>query len=279
MLFCFTLTTWSLITTHSSFSISARYWRSNLRNCPKARGAVEQASNTRSSNLAADALFWVEFARQDASSNGMAVSPDCNLKLGDTFLEGFTNSSGTVCGRRGDTASWVDCFAYPVKQQGLGCIVNNLQLNGHSFMGQGPPAGAAAHDAYVPAGNAGSVRLGCRLNSSSHPVLAANLQKEQLPWLKSALSQAGTEEVVSNCTDMHDKVDHPVVFVSRLDTTNPYHHTQSVVQTFLTLAAAGKGDPANRFRQIQASAVTGISLDVSYGYTAVCGLYAHTRTQ
>lgn len=253
LLICLTSTSCALLTTHFTLSIRTRYRNSKLIKCQVKQEALQQTDIPRISNLAADVLFWVDFARQDMANQGMTVSDKCNFSLGAGFLERLASSSGTVCGSSHGTASWVDCFGYPVKKQGLGCVANNLVLDGCNFMGQGPAAGAAAHGSYIPAGRAGSVRLGCSINSSSPPLVVSNLQNEQLPWLKSALTEADPAEISSNCSRHGPgRVGHPAVFVSRLDTTNPYHHTQSVIQTFLTLVAAGKSDATNRFKDIQA---------------------------
>lgn len=52
------------------------------------------------------------------------------------------------------------------------------------------------------------------------------MQGEALPWLTSAAAYEATDKVAQVCSDTAATVTHPVMFVSRLDTTNPYHHTQ-----------------------------------------------------
>jgi hypothetical protein len=55
------------------------------------------------------------------------------------------------------------------------------------------------------------------------------LQSEHLPWFKSVLQQAEPSAIRDSCSSQDDITSHPVMFVTQLDPTNPYHHTQVCV--------------------------------------------------
>lgn len=256
----FGLIAWMAIRTHLTVSVHRQSWQLDALRCQSHNiSTTKQAVSPRRSILKVDALFWVEHAQRDLFKQGVQLSESCSVKLGEGFLANFANASGTLCGSEAaDSISRVQCVGYPVKQQGIGCLVNNLALDGYSFMGPEPPVGAAAHDAYLPIGQPGSVRLACSMVSRQpgNKAVVDNLQQEQLPWIKKAYTQATIDEVRSVCSEQSGHItNHPVMFVSRLDATNPYHHTQSIVQAFLTLAALSNNKYSNLLDGLQASEI------------------------
>jgi hypothetical protein len=182
--------------------------------------------------------------------------------------------------------SRVECYAYPNQGYGLACLSANLLLNASAFMGPPAPPGSAEHRAYLPAGGAGSVRLACRppsmlpADGGAPPAGAGSgapapsqaltvdelvrdaLAKDEARWFKPpAFQQASPGEVAARCADGaggSGVVPHPVMFVSRLDTTNPFWWTQSLLQAFMTLAVldtaaanATGGSPPPFARELQ----------------------------
>jgi hypothetical protein len=141
---------------------------------------------------------------------------------------------------------------YPVDGgRGLACRARNLVVNATSFMGSRPPSGESRHESYLPQGNPGSVQLQCRRPHSPRQTDALGsaadkrpgitdrqLQSEQLPWFKSAVQQVEPAVLQARCSSSGGEViSHPVMFVSRLDPTNPYHHTQVHGHTRLFLVS------------------------------------------
>lgn len=204
--------------------------------------------------LQLDPLFWIQYAEDDAMQHKTLISQDCNARLGRAFLQKFTDASGTICGGEDGAVSRVDCFAYPVEQKGLACIASNLLLDGNGFMGKGPAIGAGEHSAYLPEGGSGTVNLGCRIKDplNKHGAVTQQLHTEQQPWLQKAYRQVDAESIQNQCQEPGVSHAHPVLFISRLDPTNPYHHTQSVVQAFLTLAALSNANQTAVLQDLQA---------------------------
>jgi hypothetical protein len=182
---------------------------------------------------------WLDFAQRDALQHGVLVSDRCSTQLGLGFLDSFSQSRGALCGQKSDRThqqhvSSVECAAYPVHQQGVACWAENLLVNSSSFLGPKRPQGHQDHNKYVPIGTAGSVKADCHKYSPADTAngtvwrtgAGKNLQKELLPWFTSAFETTDAEAVEAACHGSSHVVHHPVVFVTRLDTTNPYHHTQ-----------------------------------------------------
>jgi hypothetical protein len=148
--------------------------------------------------------------------------------------------------------SQVDCCTYPVDHgSGLACRSANIVLNTTAFMGFPPPEGEPSHAGYLPRGTPGSVQLQCHMPHLTTPIAqghkgradsaagagpaAANrrmasmdrqLHSEQLPWFTTAVQQEEPRVIHDSCSSGGDVISHPVMFVTRLDPTNPYHHTQ-----------------------------------------------------
>jgi hypothetical protein len=151
--------------------------------------------------------------------------------------------------------SQVECCTYPVDSgEGLACRSRNIVLNTTAFMGSPPLEGESSHAGYLPQGTPGSVQLQCRMPHLTSPTATAaaragdsdseaaaeaeaaaerravfmdrQLQRERLPWFKSALQQTEPSAIRDSCSSGDDVISHPVMFVTRLDPTNPYHHTQ-----------------------------------------------------
>jgi hypothetical protein len=182
---------------------------------------------------------WLEFAERDALQHGVVVSDRCNAQLGMGFLDTFSRSRGALCGGQSDHTrqqhvSSVKCAAYPVQQQGLACWAENLLVNSSSFLGAKRPQGHQDHKQYVPIGTAASVKADCHKLSPADAAngtvwstgAGKNIHKELLPWFTSAFDTTDAEAVKAACQGYSHIVHHPVLFVTRLDTTNPYHHTQ-----------------------------------------------------
>lgn len=194
---------------------------------------------------------WLRYAAADAVHHGISISEDCEQVLGAGFVQRFAQSRGELCGAgtagsAGSPLSQVDCYAYPVRSTGMACQSKNAVLNISSFMGPYPPVGAGEHHKYLPVGATGSLQLDCRLlgpeDDGGHAfpswktIGVMGIEKEQLPWFKSAPKQVNSQAIGEACQKTTGNVvQHPVLFVSRLDPTNPYHHTQSIVQAFLNL--------------------------------------------
>lgn len=195
-----------------------------------------------------DAGLCLRYAAADAAREGMEVSGSCKHTHGAEFIHRFRSSCNMLCGADvakppQQSSSQVDCCLYPVDGgRGLACRARNIVVNTTAFMGSRPPSGESRHESYLPQGIAGSVRLQCRMPHSPHqtdPLGAAaaastgpgftdrQLQSEQLPWFKSAVRQMEPAVLQAQCSSSRGEViSHLVMFVSRLDPTNPYHHTQ-----------------------------------------------------
>lgn len=188
-----------------------------------------------------DAWAWLTFAASDAANQGTVVPSDCLQAQGAPFLQRFQGTCSKICdaGQQGQPAaagSSVDCCGYPVDNLGVTCQASNLVLNTTAFLGPHVPEGEQSHRKYLPAGAPGSVLLGCELQqrgATAQPNAAQVFQflaQESLPWFTSAPVQSqpgGKSAVLGPCSGSEGtRISHPVMFVSRLDTTNPYHHTQ-----------------------------------------------------
>ena len=176
-----------------------------------------------------DTQFWLQYAQHDALRHGASMSQQCDGIQGSAWLAKYASSLSHVCGS-GDSGSIAVCYAYPKENRGLTCWTKNMLLDAHAFLGKSVTSGQPDHHKFLPIGGAGSVRLSCnmsRLNGSQ------NLVYDRLPWFKHAYTMTTNKEIQASCVDA---IEYPVMFVSRLDPTNPYHHTQTLVQTFLSLA-------------------------------------------
>jgi hypothetical protein len=181
---------------------------------------------------------WLSFAEHDAATFGTALTNSCNASLGRAFLEKFKQSAARICKPAVETSKFrsiVECNAYPVEQRGLACSATNLVVDATALLGIADPAGSQEHSGYLPAGLPGSLHLNCQMMLSSalsrtQTVGQAghlhNLEKEALPWFKRAWKGANDTSMAVHCGQAGYVVEHPVMFVVRLDTTNPYHHTQ-----------------------------------------------------
>lgn len=245
-------------------------------------------------DLKFDMLHWIQYAVADVRLHGITLNGTCDEHYGAAFLQKFADSRRVLCSAEGSTSSssgapgpssHVACHAYPYRNFGLACKSRNLVLNATAFMGVPTPPGEKEHYRYLPGGIPGSVKLDCQLphipkhleaaawslgfkgaalNSSLPPGLdnfTANLARERTPWFTSAAARAAPGDIDAACRAPSGggggggAVQHPVMLVSRLDPTNPFIHSQSVVQAFLTLAAL---QAANGGRAYSALQVMGI---------------------
>lgn len=218
-------------------------------------GTIPGAPDTRAPpHLRNSVWAWLQFAVADAEAAGVTgVSAECLQAQGVPFLERFQSTCGRVCGRSPADrwpASTVDCCAYPVDNTGAACVAANLAVHAAAFMGPRVSKGEQAHHKYLPAGQPGSVQLQCSAQEESgsqlvrQDRLGSALKHEHLPWFKAATVHSHFTPGATLCSRMDTQaVRHPVMFVSRLDTTNPYHHTQVKLvqlrgQPFFTKASA-----------------------------------------
>jgi hypothetical protein len=190
-------------------------------------------------DLRLDVGLWLSYAAADAAQEGTEVSVSCQRTHGANFVSQFRSSCSTLCIPASivpaqQLTSQVDCCVYPVRGgEGLACRASNIVVNTTSFMGSPPPQGESRHEGYLPKGEPGSVELQCHMHNqtaaaaSTGPISDRRLQREQLPWFKSAVQQMEPGVLQARCSSSgSDVVSHPVMFVTRLDPTNPYHHTQ-----------------------------------------------------
>jgi hypothetical protein len=180
---------------------------------------------------------WLEFAERDAALHGVVVSDTCNLQHGSGFLGKFKTNCGVLCGQLNSNLqhlSSVECCAYPVEERGLACWASNILVNATAFLGPKVAKGHQEHSTYAPVGLAGSVGVDCHMYSLADAANGTvwstgggnNVRKELLPWFTSALDAKNPGIVQTSCQGHAHVVHHPVLFVTRLDTTNPYHHMQ-----------------------------------------------------
>lgn len=164
-----------------------------------------------------DTQFWLQFAQQQAEQAGVSFSNACSARFGADFLNKWRKDVLSVCSSPSASGSTVTCHAHPTGA-GLACRTIDMVVNAAAFMGQ-RSTGATTHTHFLPAGADSSVMLGC--NMSAEAASAGHMSAEHLPWFKGAY--AGTDDITARCQGIA-VVDHPVLFVSRLDMTNVYHH-------------------------------------------------------
>jgi hypothetical protein len=187
---------------------------------------------------------WQSLAIQDAHSHGVNVSGPCLKQIGDGVLHSFRTARSWEC--QGDHAhaytSSVQCRDYPL-QPGMACSSRMLVIhNATGFMG--PPARAVpGHTQFVPSGGRRSVVLSCSPSAAT-----SGYTTELLPWFKSALHKVEPSAMRDLCTPGAGLVDHPVLFVTRLDPTNPYHHMLTVLHVYMSLAALGSSPAPKQVR-------------------------------
>jgi hypothetical protein len=112
----------------------------------------------------------------------------------------------------------------------------------------GAAANALAASRTAAPATSASTRLLFKETRSGQGGEGARAQRDQRPEQpQSPVVEVDADDIEAQCGDgAPDAVPHTVMFVSRLDTTNPYHFTQSLVQAFLSLAvvAAAEGQAA-----------------------------------
>lgn len=183
-----------------------------------------------------DMRKWLQIAAADAARHSTHISGSCNASHGLGFLEEFRLSTGNLCGPQTERhASSVECSAYPVEHRGLACWATNIVINASGLLGAEVPPGFQEHSKYLPAGLAGSVKFNCHMQQPTDTPAGTrtvwqsgagdSLKGELLPWFKPPTAVHDADAVETYC-GRSDSVDHPVMFVVRLDPTNPYHHTQ-----------------------------------------------------
>lgn len=178
--------------------------------------------------------------------HGVNQPQHCDEVQGKAWLAKYISAEAVLCGNKEESpeSSSVVCYGYPLKNRGLACVTTNMVLDTNSFMGSAVAFGQTDHQRYLPAGNSNSVQLSC---SISRDAAFQNLVHDQLPWFKQAKSVISAAQIQTSC--LH-AVQHPVMFVSRLDPTNPYHHTQTLVQTFLSLAVVAQNTTYDQLQVI-----------------------------
>ena len=234
-----------------SDSCNAMHGEAFLRRWAQARGQLCGNTSSRRDNGSGG-------SGGRGSGGGRSSGGISNGGSGNGSGEGSGNGSGSgdgnIAGGGSGINSRVDCYAYPVKQKGLGCVATNIVVSASAFMGPPVQPGKPGHEAYVPAGAPGSVRMSCKLDpnggagdgsaTSSGSVISANYNAEMLPYFKGASQTVDETELSALCrggggsagSSSGGTVRHPVMFMSRLDPTNPYHFGQGFMQAFLTLA-------------------------------------------
>lgn len=205
---------------------------------PLVLGASQQpATQPPKPDLRYDIRKWLLFAGADAARHGTHISGSCNANHGLGFLEEFKLNTGNLCGppAEGQACSSVKCSAYPVEHRGLACWATNIVINASGLLGPEVPPGFQQHSKYLPAGLAGSVKFNCHMQQPADTPAGTrtlwqsgagdSLKGELLPWFKPPTAVKDADAVETHCRQ-DDNIEHPVIFVVRLDPTNPYHHTQ-----------------------------------------------------
>jgi hypothetical protein len=209
-----------------------------------------------------DGSYWLQLARKDAEENGMSFSEECSSWYGDMLLAQFQAKNGSLCAARSGHAaqSSIWCYEYPYKN-GLACMSRNILLR-NSTAFTGPPGVYRDKPDAAP----GTLRVFCdklQPGSPQYGALETGLTTEDIKWFTNAADfEAKGPEDSSACGP--DVLDHPILFVSRLDPTNPYHNMQSVVHVFVSLVLF-----SNR--------TAGREMQVSCEYRGL-GRFAYART-
>eukprot|EP00798_Chlamydomonas_sp_ICE-L_P002599 gene2599-30995_t len=198
-------------------------------------------------HLKFDASHWMDFAAADAKANGADANSDsCSPRWGEQLVKDFHAGHFDMCTKSPtDPAapmSDVDCFAYPF-DYGMTCTAKNMVITDtDALMGQHPTGRKIKdHMSYNPAGAVGSVQMDCQVRATQEDGLSAKAEKavksEILPWFKQAYAHASTVDIQQGCQGKLGTlvVPHPMLIVTRVDPTNPFHHMESFVHLLISL--------------------------------------------
>lgn len=186
-----------------------------------------RSSSIRLESEAIHAPNWLETAAAHAARQKVEFSYDHDL-AGKQFIEQWRTTKRTVC-TESDTATFGTCSVHP-SNTGMACAIQNLIIEGTSFVGNGLIPGNHSHNsalhqrAFVPLGTPGSVKLGCSINT--------------LPqWYGHASIRVPVAAAEKLCTPGQGctVVEGPALIVTRLDPTNIYHHMEQYINIVASL--------------------------------------------
>eukprot|EP00798_Chlamydomonas_sp_ICE-L_P017575 gene17575-23900_t len=207
-------------------------------------------------HLKYNARHWLELASADARANGADANTElCSPRWGEKFLQEFKAGRFDICNATVDTpspVSRVECYPYQY-HYGTTCTSQNMIMtDSDMFMGSHPSGNNSPiddHKSYMSSGGFGSVRMDCQTRLTQADGLAEQAEmavnSEQLPWFKQAYRRASSVEVQEGCDGGLGTlvVPHPVLFLTRVDPTNPFHHMESLVHLLISLEV-GMSDSA-----------------------------------
>ncbi|GFR47622.1 hypothetical protein Agub_g9361 [Astrephomene gubernaculifera] len=182
-----------------------------------------------------DVQKWLDAVREEITKKGtVPIDSNCDAQFGQGYLDKWKAAKKDVCKPGGK--STYSCYAHPPSSRGnnvgsMFCTATNLILDSADFIGDIMTNPAAR----FPNPKKGSARVACSLPDPLPWTRQQVADQHTDRWLYDALTAAPADEVEATCSDPRRTVPHPVYFMTRMDTTNAFHHFEEIVNFFAAL--------------------------------------------
>jgi hypothetical protein len=187
------------------------------------------------STLRYSCRYWVQQALAAATSPQQNASDACLVTHGRKYLESWRAETLDLCQGNSSLSSAL-CHIQPTAAL-TACVARNSHISISNIQKEEPRDDEPAKfDKDDILSSSASLSLTCAppTHSEGLPSIPSTIfHKERVLYTSNA------SDAAQSCSgsDPARVVKHPVLFVSRLDTTNSYHHTEFLVTAFAALAS------------------------------------------
>jgi hypothetical protein len=181
----------------------------------------------------------MQLAARHLATSETASTPSCSADYGEQYLrrwnklqDSYCNSSSTSEALSAGSSSSVTCHAHPEADLTT-CVARNLVLQSSAaFLGR--KDGIAG----LPNPAAGSIRLSCKQTADAKAFLRGRLQSNEgsRMWLVQAPQFNVPAAEQQQACSTGRIIQHPVLFLMRVDPENAFHNLETLVAVFAALA-------------------------------------------
>lgn len=183
----------------------------------------------------------VQLAARHLATSETASTPSCSADYGEQYLRRWnklqdsycnTSSSSSAAETQTSTSSSVTCHAHPEADLAT-CAARNLVLQSSTAF-----LGSKDGIAGLPNPAAGSIRLSCKRSADPKAFLRGRLQSNEgsrMMLVQAPQFNVPAAEQARACSEGHT-IQHPVLFLMRVDPENAFHNLETVVSVFAALA-------------------------------------------
>jgi hypothetical protein len=182
----------------------------------------------------------MQLAARHLANSDDASTPACSADYGEQYLRRWNKLQDTYCNSSAasaaaaapSTSSSVTCHAHPEADLAT-CVARNLVLQSSTaFLGK--KDGIAG----LPNPAAGSIQLSCKQTAEPKAFLRGRVQSNEgsRMWLVQAPQFDVPAADQQRACSAGRTVQHPVLFLMRVDPENAFHNLETVVSVFAALA-------------------------------------------